>query len=172
MITWSNLSWYHTRPFGESGITPNINHALSSQQTPHTSPSRVCWVFLETIDRVITAPHCIYFRISIPTNGTIGSYPSESIGEKSLSLSPVVPIHFEDADDDNTEDDEHVEDGEYEVDHGRHLPETKNIYGSLRWRNSGGRILDVHYRGRAMKTHFHSRRMTLDSWGLYKICGM
>ena len=41
----------------------------TSQQTPHTSPSRASYGMaivriLEKIDRVITAPHCIYNMIN------------------------------------------------------------------------------------------------------------
>ena len=84
--TWSNLSWHHTQNCNDSSriwtrLGPtyhDIIHrtamtaaeyepALKFTSTLHTSPWRASYGvsvvrILEKIDRVITAPHCIYHR--------------------------------------------------------------------------------------------------------------
>ena len=68
-MQWDTVIYYVRLGKAQCGavVTQNINQTLNSQKTLHISPSRVKYgvIFVriwETIDRVITALHCILYE--------------------------------------------------------------------------------------------------------------
>ena len=85
----------------------NINQKLYPQQTPHTSPWRASYGMpyvniCEKIDRVITAPHCIWitlfkslllFRSCLHQSDQLVSWSKEQLRKRSAVYKLTLP-HF------------------------------------------------------------------------------